>query len=278
MSIVSEFAQTLRAGFVTLNDCTDSTIIKYTYWLERYFKVFPAFDIDGIRSFIIDLEGRESSRNQAVYAFKTFALFLNDENLAKEIARLSIKRRKRVRRDKTERSLALRLIKKYLSDDCYTEHRKGIVLALLLYTGVRIHELAKLRWDDFNWERNRLTILGKGKKTRCVPLGSSLVEALTRYRDLSGHSPYLFPKVYNLDEHLNVRSLQSLLQHIGKENDCTIRAHDMRRTFITDLILKGYPIALIAKISGHASITTTQIYEQAEPEEVADVTQNWNFE
>jgi integrase/recombinase XerD len=51
-----------------------------------------------------------------------------------------------------------------------------LIINVLLETGLRVSELAKLREDNISWQRNCITLMGKGNKRRVIPMSN-----LTRF-------------------------------------------------------------------------------------------------
>src|SRR5439155_3569915 len=67
--------------------------------------------------------------------------------------------------------------------------RDRAMIELLYASGLRISELANARLENFNTEERILRVIGKGSKTRLVPVGRKACEALAAY--LSGERPKL---------------------------------------------------------------------------------------
>jgi site-specific recombinase XerD len=78
------------------------------------------------------------------------------------------------------------------------EDRRDRALLLLLYdTGVRRGEIADLRLDDIDWERDVLFVFGKARTRRAVPFGRVAAKALDRYvraraRHRDAETPWLW--------------------------------------------------------------------------------------
>ena len=62
-----------------------------------------------------------------------------------------------------------------------TSERDKLGLLILLDTGVRRGELSGVRVRDLDLARRTITVTGKGRKTRVIPLRSRIVEAADRY-------------------------------------------------------------------------------------------------
>lgn len=140
--------------------------------------------------------------------------------------------------------------------------RNRLAILLLLYTGMRIMELANLRCRDVDLAAARLTIRdGKGDKDRTipihiVPLGElRLVLAERRPKDAvcgHPHGPCLSLKSWH---HVFERWVP---EQLGLS--FTLTAHPLRHTFITALIDHGANVFEAQELAGHESPETTRVY------------------
>lgn len=119
---------------------------------------------------------------------------------------------------------------------------KSILIAI--YTGMRLGEIRRLKWSDFNFENGTITIFqSKAGKYRTIPIHPAL--RILNKNDLP----------FNFQNH------QRVFKRIRKKaNLNNIGWHTFRHTFITHLILNGVDLATVQKIAGHSSIETTMIY------------------
>lgn len=129
-------------------------------------------------------------------------------------------------------------------------------IIFLSNTGLRASEFAALRPVDINHNATAVTIVGKGRKKRTIPLNKSVRNAL----------PFL--KIGSR------RALYSQCQLLAKRADIPVFGpHALRHYFATQLLLKGVPIIKVSKLLGHNSIKTTErIYAHILPDDIADVT------
>jgi integrase/recombinase XerC len=159
-----------------------------------------------------------------------------------------------------------------------TKHglRDKALLELLYASGIRAAELVGLDIGDLNWEEGYLTVKGKGKKERSVPLGRQACKAIKAYlstrggAELSPQSP-LFINKYN--QRLSTRSVQRIvhkyvtLAAINKN----ISPHTLRHAFATHLLDGGANIRDIQELLGHASLSTTQKYTHVSTAKLMEV-------
>lgn len=143
--------------------------------------------------------------------------------------------------------------------------RNVAVLTLLYGCGLRISEALGLEGDSLADETARsMTILGKGRKERLVPLLPAVLEAVAAYRrlcpfDLSAGTPLfrgarggpLRPQIVQA-EMARLRGLLGL--------PASATPHALRHSFATHLLAKGGDLRTIQDLLGHASLSSTQIY------------------
>ncbi|MCP2937721.1 tyrosine-type recombinase/integrase, partial [Salmonella enterica subsp. enterica serovar Typhimurium] len=67
--------------------------------------------------------------------------------------------------------------------------RDRALLELFYSSGLRLSELCGLRWRDLDLDDGLVTVLGKGRRQRSVPLGSHARRALAAWRAASGGAP-----------------------------------------------------------------------------------------
>lgn len=138
-------------------------------------------------------------------------------------------------------------------------------VALMIATGVRVHEAVGVRCADLDLAGRRVRILGKGRRERQVFLPDdwlvALVEAYLHHRarfDL-GHDHLL------LNRDLAPLTPAAMRARVAKAaRDCGLSArvtpHMLRHTAATQLIEAGVDIRYIQRLLGHASLSTTEIY------------------
>lgn len=137
------------------------------------------------------------------------------------------------------------------------DNRHQAVIHLLLYTGMRVDELANLKWRDIDLSDRKGTItvtFGKGGKTRRIPV-TVKVRAALELLGLDEHRRSDRHVVYGKRGPLKVRAIQAIVEKYG------ISAHMLRHTFAHNY-LKMNPgeIAQLATILGHESLDTTRRY------------------
>ncbi len=140
-----------------------------------------------------------------------------------------------------------------------------LAVALMVATGVRVHEVVGLRWRDVDLHSRSVRVVGKGRRERQVFLPNDWLTGFTRaYLDArSGfgieHPHLLFNAHY---APLTTAAMRSRLRKAASEAGVRDRMtpHMLRHTAATQLIEAGVDIRYIQRLLGHASLSTTEIY------------------
>jgi len=144
--------------------------------------------------------------------------------------------------------------------------RDAAILEFFYSTGMRVHELVKLRVSDIDVYGQCIRVIGKGRKERLVILGEPALDAFRKYRESlplpfqESLASFLGPG----GNGLNVRSVQLMLKKylLAAGLDHGISPHKLRHTFATHLLDHGADLRSLQELLGHSSLSTTQIYTQ----------------
>lgn len=155
--------------------------------------------------------------------------------------------------------------------------RDSAILEVLYATGIRVAELVGLDLDDIDFDRNLISVIGKGNKERMVPIGIPAIKSLQIYLELS--RPKLITKDSKAALFLGVRGkridqrvVRAMVQQVLVENDLTdIGPHGFRHSAATHLIEGGADIRSVQELLGHASLVTTQRYTHVASERLKAV-------
>jgi len=159
--------------------------------------------------------------------------------------------------------------------------RDRAILLLLLRLGLRVSDVAKLRFSDVLWERGLLRLSGKGRRESCIPLPQEVGDALLAYVEVR-------PKVPNDAIFLRVRAparpfdsgqavtaiARRALRRAGVQNPAP-RRQLFRHTAATHLARAHLRPESIATILRHRSLSMTAHYTHANPRTVKGVIQPW---
>jgi integrase/recombinase XerD len=145
--------------------------------------------------------------------------------------------------------------------------RDGAILELLYSSGLRISELTGARLENLNLDERIVRVLGKGSKTRLVPVGRTACVALARYishervtlvSNRSGNEVFLSRHGRRLTSQRVWQIVKEIAALAGFEEN--VYPHLLRHSFATHLLGNGADLRIIQELLGHADISTTQIY------------------
>jgi site-specific recombinase XerD len=145
--------------------------------------------------------------------------------------------------------------------------RDAAIIALLYGCGLRRAELVALDFGDYIG--GKLRVIGKGNKERWAYLANGAARAMGDYLTVRGDAPgplfwagrrggHLVP-----GDRLTTQAVFVILRSRAKAAGVAeLSPHDMRRTFVGDLLDAGADIATVAALAGHANVTTTARYDR----------------
>lgn len=146
-----------------------------------------------------------------------------------------------------------------------------VVLATFRYTGLRLSELVHLRLDQVDKDARRISLIGKGRKPRVVPIPPALISLLDGYtgelRPQLPTSDFFFANPHSARRRqfhgrYGPRSVADLVEVAGQAAGVTGRhfPHRWRHSYATSLLRRGVDIHLVQRLLGHSNITTTTRY------------------
>ncbi|MAR79605.1 MAG: recombinase XerC [Rhodospirillaceae bacterium] len=146
--------------------------------------------------------------------------------------------------------------------------KRNLALFLLLYgCGLRIDEALQLNQNILPLDGN-LRVMGKGRKERLIPVLPIISEQISIYIDHCPHpklpeSPLFYGKQ---GKRLNAGVVQRKFREVRKKLELPNSAspHSLRHSFATHLMVKGGNLRTIQELLGHSSLSTTQLYAEAD--------------
>lgn len=150
--------------------------------------------------------------------------------------------------------------------------RDRAMLEMLYGSGLRVSELITLRPEQVDWDEMFLRVLGKGQKTRYVPLGGMAAVALRHYMQHARSkllqqgrkATTLF--LSNRGAPLTRERIRQIIKERARNAGLpeNVYPHIMRHSFATHLLENGADLRVIQDMLGHADLATTQIYTHVE--------------
>jgi integrase/recombinase XerC len=203
---------------------------------------------------------------RALAAIRSFYRFLAREEILENAAPQGVRSPrlpKRLPRPLAEDD-ALRALEVARDNNIDWIGRRDTALLTLLYgAGLRISEALSLKRGDVPLGET-LTILGKGRKERSVPVLPLLRDAVADYADkipfTGAPTAPLF--VSRRGRPMSAREAQSLMQRLRGLMGLSEKAtpHALRHSFATHLLQGGGDLRSVQELLGHASLSTTQVY------------------
>ena len=151
--------------------------------------------------------------------------------------------------------------------------REKALLLIGIGAGLRCSEICSLNLDDLDGQQGLLRVMeGKGRKQRQIYLANSVQTAVKEWLQQRGSKPgALFTTIRKGGVVTHQRLSSSGLSHVirtlqQQANIPTFTPHDMRRTFITQLLENGVDLNTIRQLAGHSNVSTTTRYDKRDLE------------
>lgn len=163
-----------------------------------------------------------------------------------------------------------------ITDDSDLAIRDRAIMELFYSSGLRLSELVNLDLESIDLSENILSAIGKGNKTRILPIGRKATEAiqrwLTKRNDMAKlEENALFVSIRGT--RISTRSVQQRLNHWRKKQGLEqhIHPHKLRHSFASHILESSGDLRAVQELLGHADISTTQIYTHLDFQHLANV-------
>jgi len=143
-----------------------------------------------------------------------------------------------------------------------------LALNLLVYTGMRVSELASLRCEDIDLESGLIRVLGKGGRERVLVAPPHILPLLRRRARALGGSGPLFPSPIDPSRPVSYVTIERMLRRVARRAGLRRRVtpHMLRHYFATTMLQAGLDIREVQELLGHSSLSTTQVYTHVSQE------------
>lgn len=149
--------------------------------------------------------------------------------------------------------------------------RDAAVMVILYCTGLRRSEVANLKLENIDLETCEVRVIaGKGHKDRTSYLPPWAIPVLAKWILVRGSEPG--PLFYQCDKRGMLREQRAVIsdevvmrllkKRVAQAGGKYCSPHDLRRTFVSELLDAGVDIATVQKLAGHADIGTTARYDR----------------
>ncbi len=154
--------------------------------------------------------------------------------------------------------------------------RDKAIMELFYSSGLRLTELVSLSMTAVDLKDRTVRVLGKGSKTRIVPIGRQAIAALKQWLQaraalVKNGTAALF--VGKSGRRLSVRAVQLRVGAWGRRQGIGVHVHPhmFRHSFATHLLESSGDLRGVQELLGHADIGTTQIYTHLDFQHLATV-------
>ena len=267
-----------------------NTIISYRKDLEDFAKFLldtesienlQKADKKMVRNFIIHLNNQKLSKrsiNRKISTLKSFYNFLLRISEIKispleGISMLKFYAEKQIPFSEEEMKHLLLIL-----EEAQVELLDKLIIEVLYQTGMRRAELCNLPSENVNFLRNEIVVIGKGNKERIVPISPDLSKVLKIYylehrKPTAEAEKYFFvsSKGKKITEKFVYLMVTSYLSQVSLKEKKS--PHILRHSFATHVLNGGAEISKVKKIMGHASLASTQVYTNANIEQLKKVFQ-----
>ena len=259
-------------------------------------------DLEDFAKFLLDTESIENLQKADKKIVRNFIIHLNNQKLSKRSINRKISTLKsfynfllRISEIKTSPLEGISMLKFYaekqipfseeemkhlllILEEAQVELLDKLIIEVLYQTGMRRAELCNLPLENVNFSRNEIAVIGKGNKERIVPISPDLSKVLKIYylehrKPTAEAEKYFFvslkgKKITEKFVYLMVTSYLSQVSLKEKKSP-----HILRHSFATHVLNGGAEISKVKKIMGHASLASTQVYTNANIEQLKKVFQ-----
>lgn len=259
-------------------------------------------DLEDFAKFLLDTESIENLQKADKKMVRNFIIHLNNQKLSKRSINRKISTLKsfynfllRISEIKTSPLEGISILKFYaekqipfseeemkhlllILEEAQVELLDKLIIEVLYQTGMRRAELCNLPLENVNFSRNEIVVIGKGNKERIVPISPELSKVLKIYhleyrKPTAEAEKYFFvsSKGKKITEKFVYLMVTSYLSQVSLKEKKS--PHILRHSFATHVLNGGAEISKVKKIMGHASLASTQVYTNANIEQLKKVFQ-----
>ena len=160
------------------------------------------------------------------------------------------------------------LLFKAINMDTILGIRDYAVYALMYQLGLRVGEVHDLNLSSLDLNKNKISVIGKGRKPRTLHVNDELIEILCQYLAVRERflNSWLIPALFvsKKGNRLAIRTMEDNLKNILLQTDFhvpfNVTCHTLRHSMASHLNDKDVDILIIQSILGHSSTRSTEPY------------------
>lgn len=270
----------------------NSTLRNYDFYLSKYipagWKNKPINEItsDDVRQMLVDSSSRLGLVSQK-NILKMLRMIFNTAMIEGLIDRLPtdviiIKTPTTIKKVLTSSQVEI-----LLKNAKETNHSFYPIWVVAVMTGMRSGEMFALKWENIDFETMNISVSEqwtskdgyhelKTADWRIVPMSRPLRDYLQEYRrGVAGTREFVLPHLQAWEHGEQAAVLRQFCECIGIPQ---VRFHDLRATFITNLLAQGVPLVKVMSIVGHKKMETTDVYLRLAGVEIKGVTEALGYQ
>ena len=170
--------------------------------------------------------------------------------------------------ESSKKVLTTNEVESLLSTAKEANHRFYPIWCFAVKTGMRSGEMYALMWSDIDFERSLISVTKQWTKkdgitqtktgdNRVVPISQDLKAFLFELKKAQKNQDSVLPHLTEWTHGDQAKVLKEFCKGIGIT---TVKFHDLRATFITNMLSQGVPLVKVMSIVGHKKMETTDIY------------------
>lgn len=256
--------------FTIFLDCQSVALTAVTHHTLRQFAT-QRIEVDRISS---------SSLQRELSAVRSFADWLVEQGVISHnfVMDFSIQRPNRPLPGMLDAELMPQILDQPAPDkprDAQLWCRDKAILELFYSSGLRLTELAKLSLSQLDLARGLVTVVGKGNKTRVIPVGSKAREAIATWLVLrqdwltaqqdAAQKDSVETAIFISERSGKALSTRQIERRVSLQAARAgvsqhLHPHLLRHCFASHLLASSGDLRAVQELLGHADISTTQIY------------------
>jgi integrase/recombinase XerC len=249
----------------------------FTFLKEKHDSGEEVRDHD-IRGFVAQERRRDVSARsiqRALSSIRSFFNYLLDEEVVESnpAANISSPKSTQLLPKALDTDLVKRLLDFKPQGDI--EIRDKAMVELLYSSGLRLSELCSLNMDSISVRERSCRVVGKGNKTRDLPVGEKAIQSLrdwllVRKNISSDSNKALF--LNKNGKRISTRSVQLRLERLSKKRGLPmVNPHMLRHSFASHILESSGDLRAVQEMLGHSDIGTTQIYTKLDFQHLSKV-------
>lgn len=235
----------------------------FSEWLAGYdadLATYGRIDVQDYVSYLQTVKRRQPSGiNREMAAIKAYSRYANKAEAVEHLRMTKAVKATETAPEWLPKNKYKEILRK---TDRKANKRDHAIVSLLLYAGIRVSELCNANREDYTGSERKgsIRVIGKGNKERIIPLCHEARHALDDYMaQRSDNEQALFTS--SLGKRISVRTVQAMLK------EYEVHPHQLRHTFVKNLVDAGVPLATIQSMSGHSSAEMIAWYSKPSEED-----------